>query len=484
MHVRWLLPPLPRWTLTDVVASVVAIVVALVVPTRPLLAQDSLSLSLADALQRLSLQEPRLAAARAQRDVARALGHEAQSALRNRLLPTVSASYGTQRVAQNQFVEIARRAGIPPTPPDQLDPFSRVFASPNQRTAAVEASIRPFDSGVASARVAAARAGVEAASVVESQVRAGLELELITRYADVQLQQRLRAVADSALSQAQRTLAVTRLAVAAGRTAEFEVWRVEAEVAALRPAQLEADRQRRLAELGMTQLLGLPANRALRLESPAEPWSIDTVAAADTFATAVPDRDGRPRDTPRLAVRELEAREREALATQRAAWRSLLPALDVTLAHQRLAYPLRADTWGGPYYQNTVVGLSLSVPLDFTGASAARIEAATAAVRAAQAQRRQAEQAHDREVVDVALQRDLSRLAWDAARAGAASAERALRVAEARHENGRASLLELQDARLAWYQAMATRARASRDRLIADARAERLGRLPLTSVSP
>lgn len=478
MRVRWLSPPLLRWTLT--------FIIAIVVPARPLVAQDSLSLTLDEALQRLSTQEPRLAAARAQRDVARALGHEAQSALRNRLLPTVTASYGSQRVAQNQFVEIARRAGIPPTPPDQLDPFSRVFASPNQRTGALEASIRPFDSGVASARVAAARAGVEAASAVESQVRAALELELITRYADVQLQRRLRAVADSALSQAQRTLAVTRQAVAAGRTAEFEVWRVEAEVQALRPAQLEADRQQRLAELGMTQLLGLPANHALHLTSPDEPWSTDALSstAADTSAQAVAGRDLPRRSTPRLAVRELEAREREAVATQRAAWRSLLPALDVTLAHQRLAYPLRADTWGGPYYQNTVVGVSLSVPLDFTGASAARIEAATAAVRAAQAQRRQAEQAHDREAVDVALQRDFARLAWDAARAGAASAEKALRVAEARHETGRASLLELQDARLAWYQAMATRARAARDRLITDARAERLGRLPLTPIAP
>jgi outer membrane protein TolC len=481
MRVRWLSPPLLRWTLTLSVTCVVAPGIL----ARPLVAQDSLSLTLAEALQRLSTQEPRLAAARAQRDVARALGHEAQSALRNRLLPTVTASYGTQRVAQNQFVEIARRAGIPPTPPDQLDPFSRVFASPNQRTGSLEASIRPFDSGVAAARVAAARAGVEAASAVESQVRAGLELELITRYADVQLQRRLRAVADSALSQAQRTLAVTRQAVAAGRTAEFEVWRVEAEVQALRPAQLEADRQQRLAELGMTQLLGLPANHALHLTSPDEPWSTDAVTmAADTLAQAVAGRDLPRRDAPRLAVRELEAREREALATQRAAWRSLLPALDVTLAHQRLAYPVRADTWGGPYYQNTVVGVSLSVPLDFTGASAARIEAATAAVRAAQAQRRQAEQAHDREAVDVALQRDFARLAWDAARAGAASAEKALRVAEARHETGRASLLELQDARLAWYQAMATRARAARDRLITDARAERLGRLPLTPIAP
>lgn len=442
---------------------------------------DSLALTLPDALSRLSAREPRLAAARAMRDMARATSAEAVSARRNRVLPMVSAGFGTQRLAQNQFAEIGRRAGLPPTPVEQLDPFTRVFASPNTRTASLTAAIRPYDGGVADAQVDAARAGAQATSLAESQLRAAIETELITRYADVQLQRRLRDVADSAIAQAVRTLAITRQAVAQGRAPEFEIWRVEADVQALRPARLEADRQLHVAELALRQLVDVPAHIPLRLDSPPEPWS-----AHDTTTGRALERSAniKAASDARLALRELDAREREADAQHRAAWRALLPSLDVTVVHQRFAYPLRGGNWGGPYFQNTQVGVALSMPLDLTGGSLVRTESAAARVRLAKAQRRDAERMHALEQADVQAQLEASRVAWQAAVSGAASAEKALRVTQARHEVGRASLLELQDARLAWQQAMATRAQAARDRTVIEARYARFDRLPLASNLP
>jgi outer membrane protein TolC len=434
----------------------------------------------ADALARLSVRDPRLATAEALREVALAASSEARSARRNRLLPLASASFGTQRLAQNQFAEIGRRAGVPPTPIDQLDPFSRVFAAPNARTASLNAAIRPFDGGVAGANVDAARAGVRAATLAQSQVRAALETEVVARYADVQLHRRLRDVADSALTHAVRTLAVTRQAVAQGRTAEFEIWRVEADVQALRPARIDADRQLQLAEIALRQLLELPEGAPFRLQSSAEPWS-DSSASTNYPSQPSPLS---PTAAPRLALQELDARTQEATARHRAAWRALLPVLDVSLSHQRLAYPLRGGNWGGPYYQNTVVAVALSLPLDLTGATAARIENAAATARLAKAQRRDAEQQHALEQADLALLWQASRATWQAAVAGAMSADKALRVAQARHDVGRASLLELQDARLAWQQAMATRARAARDRTVIEARAARFDRLPLHTPQP
>jgi outer membrane protein TolC len=444
-------------------------------------AADSLSLTLADALARVSQREPRLATARAMREVARAARGEALSEQRNRFLPVVSASFGTQRLVQNQFVEIARRAGLPPTPVDQLDPFAQVFAAPNTRTAAITAAVRPYDGGVSSARVAAAQAGAQASAYAESQVRTALEADVITRYADVQLSRRLREVADSALALAERTLAVTRQAVAQGRTAEYEIWRVDADVQALRPAQLDADRQLQVAELALRQLLELPAHLPLRLASPAEPWTVDRDAAT-TDSTSPRSVPGAP--NARLALREFDAREQQAAAQHRAAWRALLPTLDVTLSHQRLAYPLRNNDWGGPFYQNTVLGVSFTFPLDLTGGSVARIEAAAANRRLAQAQRRDAERVHALEQTELQAQLAASRVAWQAAVAGGVSAEKALRVAQLRHEVGRASLLELQDARVAWQRAMATRAQAARDRTVIEARVARLDRLPLAPIQP
>lgn len=449
---------------------------------------DSLTLTLEDALGRLSSREPRLAAAHALREIAGAARGEALAARRNAVIPMLSVSYGAQRVAQNQFVEIGRQAGGPSAPADQTDAFNRVFTSPNTRTAGLTASVRPYDGGVSGARLDATRAAAEAAGYAEVQVRAALETEVIARYADVQLERRLRDVADSAISQAERALRVTQQAVAQGRTPEFEIWRVEADVQALRPARINADRQLRLAELALRQLLELPEGVPLRLTTSAEPWS--TEPSNDTTNDTTNDtRGGMPMRTEstgrtRVAFRELEAREREATAQHRAARRALLPVLELSLVHQRLAYPLRNTNWGGPYYQNTQVGVSLTMPLDLTGASATRIESAAASVRLAQAQRRDAERRFVLEQADIEAQRDASRVVWQAAMSGAASAEKALRVAQARHDVGRSSLLELQDARLTWQRAMAARAQAAHDRTVIEARAARLDRLPLLSTLP
>ena len=458
---------------------VASLAAAMPAQSQPGLRTDTLALTLADALGRLARREPRLAAARAMRDMAQAAQGEALSTRRNRVLPVVSAAFGTQRLAQNQFLEIGRRAGVSSPPTDQLDPFSRVFTSPNTRTASLTAAIRPYDGGVADAQVDAARAGVHASDLAALQVRAALEAEVVTWYADVQLQRRLREVADSAIAHAERILSVTRQAVARGRTPEFEIWRVEADVQAVRSARFDADRQLRVTELALRQLIEVPEHVPLRLDTPAEPWSAKETAAS--LVVSRPDPAAKSR-VERLALRELDAREREAAAQRRAAWRALLPALDVTLSHQRFAYPLRGSDWGGPFYQNTQVGVSFSVPLDLTGGSVTRIESAAARVRLVQAQRRDAERLHALEATDMEAQRDATRAAWLAAVAGSTSAEKTLRVAQARHDVGRASLLELQDARLVWYRSMATRAQAARDRTVIEARLDRLDRLPLSSL--
>jgi len=444
-------------------------------------AADSLTISVNDAIQRLSAKHPQQALAAATREVAEAARADARSARANRLLPAANVSFGTQRLAQNQFAAIARRAGLTPVPIEQADPFTQVFAAPNIRTASLSASLRPFDGGVADARVSASTHGVRAARLVEVQIRAMLEVAVIQHYTDVQVQQRLLAVADSALAQARRALSITRQAFTAGRAAEFEVWRAEAAAAAQRPVRIEAERLAQVAELALRQLLDTPTGVTLRLTSPLEHWS-DSVATDNEpverpFALDV-------RRESRVAVQERTERAREASDLWKASWRVLLPVVDVNVNHQRFAYPLRGTNWSGPYFQNTSVGVLVSLPLDLTGATASRIDAAKAAERVAQAQRREAERGHDLEAAEIILALNASRELWRAAIVGARSAEHAYRIAVTRYEVGRSSLLELQDARLAWQQAMAARALGARDRTIAEARATRFTQLPLSNSSP
>ncbi len=236
-----------------------------------------------------------------------------------------------------------------------------------------------------------------------------------------------------------------------------------------------------MADLALRQLIDAPTGVELRLTSPLEHWS-DSVAThneRDARSSAV--NIGRES---RLAVQERDERAREATDLWKASRRAVLPVVDVTVNHQRFAYPLRGSNWGGPYFQNTTVGISVSLPLDLPGAINARIDAAKAAERVAEAQRREAEHAHDLEASELMLTLTASRDMWRAAVAGARSAEHAYRIAVMRYEVGRSSLLELHDARLAWQQAMATRALGARNRTIAEARAARFAHLPLADSSP
>jgi len=441
---------------------------------------DSLALSIDDALRRLSSRHPALALARGRSAIAEAARAESRSVVRNQFVPLASASFASQRVAQNQFAAIARRAGSGVPAPDAADPFTQVFAASNTRTATLTASVRPFDGGVAQARAGAATHAVTAAALDEVQTRAMLEVAVVEQYADVQLYRRLLQVADSAVAQAERTRRIAQQAFETGRGPAFEVWRADAALAAQRPAHSDALRQVELAELGLRQLLELPPDTPLRLVSPAESWALSTATVRMSADSAGPNSAGL--GSARIALRAADAREREAQAYRHAAQRALLPVVEVALQHQQFAYPLRGSTWGGPFFPNTTIAVSVALPLDFTGGSASRIQAATAALRVAQAQRRDAKQAHERETLDIALTLASAAEAWQAAMTGASSAEQAYQAAMTRYEVGRSSLLELQDARLAWQQAMAQRARAARDRTVADARAARLDRLPLTSL--
>nr|MCU0627613.1 TolC family protein [Gemmatimonadaceae bacterium] len=285
-------------------------------------------------------------------------------------------------MAQNQFTEIARRAGPIAAPPADApaDPFALVFASPNARTGAVTASIRPFDGGVSLARHGAARSVAAAADDGVTLARAALELAIVTHYADAQLGRRLADVADSALAQAERTLAVTRAAFEAGRVPEYDVVRAEAAVEQQRPAAIEARRGARLAELALRQAITVPDDVALDLVTPLEDGGD---AAPDTVIArvAVP-RDSAPR---RIALRQLAHRVDAADGESRAAWRELLPTIDVQFTHQQLAYPLVSGGVRGPYYPNTTIAAVVSLPIDLTGRALARTEVTAAEARAARA---------------------------------------------------------------------------------------------------
>lgn len=433
----------------------------------------ALRLSVADALARAAAgPDQQLANAtlrRADGDLA-----VARATLRNRVIPSVSASLTYQRLLQNQYDEIGRRFGL--VLPDSLpaDPLSTVFNARNTLTATVEASLLLFDGGVGSAQAAAAAAAREQARLGSELTAAQVELDVVTSYMDVVLTRRVEAIAESTLVQAGRVLAIAEASVEKGRQPAFEVARARAAREAQRPAIESARTARLLAETRLRQLVGAPADVALEL--------LDSLPGTEAGGTGPRAANAPPAGgSAAFARARAQAAEGVDAAEQswRAAQRERLPSLRLSATHQRFAYPGPGSLGWTTFFPNTVISATLSVPLELTGRTSGAIRAARAALEESRARlvllQQQAERA------DLLAHRALQEAyeGAQAARAGASAAARAFEIAEARYAAGRSSQLEVQDARLALASAQLQHARALRDHEVAAARLARLDRLPL-----
>lgn len=113
--------------------------------------------------------------------------------------------------------------------------------------------------GKRDARVAAGRAGVEAARARLERARADFGFDLIIAYADADAAERRAKLAEDTVGLAQEDLRVATALVEAGRVAELNRYQAEAAVSAARAA-LDAARAARAESLGrLTALSGSPA---------------------------------------------------------------------------------------------------------------------------------------------------------------------------------------------------------------------------------
>ncbi len=465
------------WTALTITLGIAPLALLLATSTR-CVAQIAVGtarpLTLDDALARLSRRHPADRVAQAQLALAEARQGEALSQRRNLLIPSAQLSVQTLRTLQNQYTEIAKRAGIVPDPSGAADPIASVFSAANTHVAQFAMSIRPFDGGAAHARVQAADALVAAASSSIELTRSALALQTVQHFHDAQLAQRLVEVADSSVAQAERTVALVRVAFEAGRVAELEYLRAQAALSALRPAALDARRRHGAALAALRPLIGLERDASLELSATLED---DAARRATTLAASSAPTP----PTARVAVRLASERLRAAEAGVRDAERRFLPTLDVQFTHQRFAYPARSAQWQGPWFPQTSVAAVLTLPLDLTGRMVSELRVARATAAAEHAAEAEAQLAADLEERDLALALESARLQWLAVTTSGSAASRARVIAETRYEAGRGSWLELQDARNAERSALAERARAARDLLLVDARHVRLATLPITS---
>ena len=268
-------------------------------------------------------------------------------------------------------VEIARAdavaAGVRPDPSVSFE-REEVFPDGGLATHYARLAVPLEISGRRAARVAAARALVDAAAADRDGARFALSIEALRRFRIAAYERgrvELLGAERAALVQA---VEIVRRRTGAGAASGYDLQRIELELAAYDDLIAEAEAQLGTARIELGALVGMPAgaDAAGPLELPGEPLPLEALLGDAVQA--------------RTDYRAAGARLEGAATLARAAGRAWIP--DLTVSGGFMAQ----DVAGGAAASGYTVGLSLSIPV-FDRGQADRARAA-AQRRAAEADRR------------------------------------------------------------------------------------------------
>jgi outer membrane protein len=358
-----------------------------------------------------------------------------------------------------------------------LNPFAALsdlpFGRKNQYNFGLAFSQTLFNSAILKGRPRAAVAGRRVARLGVVTAEAQARLDMTQAYFDAVLTDRLVAIAQLSLAQAETTLVQTRLAREVGTKPEFDLLRATVTRDNQRATVLQRRSQRTLSYLRLKQLLAFPLDTPLALttsleDAPAgEPPDSLLIAESDTAVAQ------------RAAVQQAEeAVNIQDVLTGVTRW-DRLPTITLKSAFARIGYPENGAPWNANFVSDWTVGVTVSVPLWTSGRLTGNAWVAEASLEQA---RVRASQTRDGAALDArnAIEQLLTaRATWAATQGTVGQAERAYDIATIRYTEGISTQTELTDARLLLEQAKANRATATRDLRVAAARLRLLQDLPL-----
>jgi outer membrane protein TolC len=360
------------------------------------------------------------------------------------------------------------------------DDLSLPFGQPNTYRLNLAFSQNVYTGGRLQARQAQARLGRENAGLALTSTRAQLALDVSQAYFDAVLADRLVAIAEETLAQAERTADQVRQQREAGRMAEFDLLRAQVARDTERPQVIRVRNDRDLVYLRLKQLLDLPLDQPLQLVSTLEESVLPPPAArwAGVIAVAEAGSEGA---RPRTAVTQAGNDVQQSEAGIRVARSQRLPSVSVSSAYGRVAYA--SVPRFGEFRTNWTIGAAASVPI-FTGG---RLKADELTARAnlvesrARLQLTQELSALDEAATRLELAN--ARAAWESTAGIVQQAQRAYEIAELRYREGLSTQLELSDARLLLQQAQNQRVVAARTVQLARVRLALLPDLPLSAAT-
>ena len=410
----------------------------------------------------------------AQFGVARAEAGERRA--RSERLPQVAGAASYDRTIKSEFSGIfsgtSADSGLGGADFSQLP-----FGQPNTFRLNLAFSQALYAGGRIAAQQQLAAVGRNVADSSLRSARAQLVLDATQAFYDAALTDRLVAIAEASLQQAEAIVAQVELAYKAGRSPEFEWLRARVTRDNQRPNVIRARANRTLAYLRLKQLLEIPS---------AEPVTIDadlddpTLAPPARFAGQLAQVTAAPAAqtaAARVPVQQAAAAVRAREATLRIAKSQRLPYVSVNSAFGEVAYAGAPgfDDWRA----NWTVGASMQIPL-FTGGRLKADEASAGAdLGEARARQKLAAEVAEAETEAVLAVLDAAVAAWQASAGTVEQATRAYEIADLRYREGISTQLELLDARLVQQLAQVNRAQAARDVQVARARVSLLPDLPL-----
>lgn len=322
-----------------------------------------------------------------------------------------------------------------------------------------------------------ADAGLRNAGLELDAQEAQAVVDVVQKYYDALLSERLLDIAEQSLAHADETLELTTLAFQVGDQAEFDVLRARVARNNQRIAVARQRADRALAFAALKQLLDVPIDQEVRLTTGLDDDPRAVIDRPEWVPDAAADTSSAARVTVRQAAATVEMQEAQVKVTHA----QRLPEVRLTSGYALLAYPPSALPSWSDVLRDWAIGLEVNVPVFDRrlrgNVTQVRGELEQARVRLLQMREAAAFDTRTKLETQAAALASL-----EATTGNVAEAERSFDIALVRYREGMSTLTELGDTRLALAQAQADRAQALRDLMVVQVQLLLIRDLPLEIV--
>jgi outer membrane protein TolC len=360
------------------------------------------------------------------------------------------------------------------------DPFASLgddlpFGRENTYRIGLSFSQTLFTGGRVSGQARAADASVRSAKLGLTSAQAQLLLDVTEAYYDAALGDRLVAIAQASLEQADTTLSQTQLARQVGNQSEFDLLRARVTRDNQRPVVIQRQAARDIAYYRLKNLLNLVPEAPLELTS----QLVDTGLVRTARLAKLVESPGDTATDVRAPVRQADEAVTSQEGVLHAARAQRWPQVSLTSDYAAFGYPDDASPVSSDYLSDWVVVLGFQVPFFTGGRITGDVAVAEAGVEQARLRLRQTRELAQLDARNTQLQLAAAAAAWEASAGTEEQADRAYQIAEVRYREGISTQTELNDLRIQLAQAQANRAQAARDLQVARMRLALLPSLPL-----